>query len=425
MAFVLCFLAFVVCYWMGKRSLKAGLLAVFSVGYVYGIVRANVLSPATHMTFDAAIIGLYGALFLGRVSFARPERARELKIWTSILIVWPLLMMLLPYQPWLISLVGLRGNAFLLPGLLIGAWLVDEDLRGLALGVALLNIFALGFAVLEYFVGVERFFPPSAVTSIVLASRDVAGYSQFRIPSTFITAHAYAGTMAMTLPLLFGLWSQPQIRGLEKLLSLAGISAALLGVLMASTRLHFVIAVVIVLAAVMQRRLSIQKRVMWGGLILALALTALSNERLQRFRSLGDRDHVMERVAGSVNHTFVEILFDFPMGNGLGSGGTSIPYFLQTQLRRPVEMENEYARILLEQGIIGLMMWVAFIFWFFVKGFSLSQDQWYVGRRLAWLSCSAYFASGVIGIGLLTAIPQSFLFLVSIGWVAANPARRR
>ncbi|HYP13715.1 MAG TPA: hypothetical protein VEQ63_07315, partial [Bryobacteraceae bacterium] len=46
-------------YFAARRSLVAGLSAMLAAGYIYGITRANLLSPATHFLFDAALIGLY------------------------------------------------------------------------------------------------------------------------------------------------------------------------------------------------------------------------------------------------------------------------------------------------------------------------------------------------------------------------------
>ena len=78
------------------------------------------------------------------------------------------------------------------------------------------------------------------------------------------------------------------------------------------------------------------------------------DERLQRFRSLQDPGFIAQRIGDSVNLSFIELVRTYPLGNGLGGGGTSVPYFLQDRIRNVVMMENEYARILLELGIPGL-----------------------------------------------------------------------
>ena len=95
-------------------------------------------------------------------------------------------------------------------------------------------------------------------------------------------------------------------------------------------------------------------------------------------------------------------------------------------------MENEYSRILLEQGLPGLVLWGGFIVWIVRRGPRDAGDSWALGRRLLWYGALLGFALGVLGIGLLTAIPQSGLFLLGIGFAAApapadtrGPHRRR
>jgi hypothetical protein len=83
-------------------------------------------------------------------------------------------------------------------------------------------------------------------------------------------------------------------------------------------------------------------------------------------------------------------------------------------------MENEYARIMLEQGIAGLLIWILFILWLLTHRRERRPDAWYLGRRLAWVSCAVYFMIGLTGTGLLTSIPQSGLFLLLVGWVGAR-----
>src|SRR5438034_596409 len=143
LAIVLCVVAFVVTYWAGRRSLVSGLLTALSVGYVYGIVRANVISPYSHFIFDASLVGLYLSQFTVLLSPAHSSGA--LRTWIAILIAWPLLVCLLPFQPFLVSLVGLRGNVFFLPVCLLAVRLETRGLTRLAYGLAALNVFALAF----------------------------------------------------------------------------------------------------------------------------------------------------------------------------------------------------------------------------------------------------------------------------------------
>jgi hypothetical protein len=385
-------------------------------GYFFGIIRANLLTTFTYFIFDGAVLGLY--LSQKNLFFGGGARMQIMRLWAALLIFWPVLLLLMPFQPFLISLVGLRGTALFIPMLLVGGRLESKDLRQVSAGMAVLNVIALAFAIAEYVLGVPRFYPENAATILIYASNDVAG-GFLRLPAIFSTSHLYGGMMTNSLPFLIGSWEYSKTRK-ARLLSLAGVAAAFLGVLMSATRLNFVISVAMIFATVLNGRMTAKRRFMIGVLTVAMAAVALHNERFQRFKSLSDTDYVEERISGSVNRSFFQILLEYPMGNGLGGGGTNIPYFLQGQVRNPIGMENEYARILCEQGIIGLLLWVGFILWFgshyktvFAKG------PWGNCRRLVWCLCVFSLVSGAIGTGMLTAIPMTVMMLLGIGWTAA------
>jgi hypothetical protein len=413
LALIICALAFYLSYLWGRRSLAHGLTIVLASGYFYGILRANLGSPFGHFIFDAAVLGLYFSQSWGQ---SDSKRVNDVRIFTLLLMGWPLLECLLPFQSPLISIVGLRSNAFLLPILLLGTRLTSKDLLRLGYGLAVLNLVVSAFSIAEYFLGIGRFFPLTAYTSLLYESRiDVIGF--LRIPGTFVSSHVYAGTMVSGIPFLFGAWLQSGQSSLRRLLLMAGVAAALLGVLMASTRVNFVAAVIVVGVGLFSGRLGSMKRIGWVLVILAIGYFAFTNQRFGRFKSLADSDMVSERIGGSVNRTFFEILVDYPMGNGLGAGGTSIPYFLQNQVKYPVAMESEYARILLEQGVIGLLLWISFIFWFLSRLFQLEKGEWLTARRMAYAATVCSLGIGLVGIGLLTSVPNSLLTMLSMGWV--------
>lgn len=416
---LLCAIAVFGAYYAGRRSLVAGCLVVAVFGYAYGILRANLISPFSFFIFDAAIIGLYASQFLSppkEGAGTPPDPA--MKLWVTILIGWPLLLVFLPFQPFLVSIVGLRGNMFLLPLLLLGSRLRSNDLYRLAMGFAMLNIFALTIAVAEYFRGIEPFFPYSPVTLIMYNSLDSAHH--YRIPSIFSSAHAYAATLVSTIPFLFGAWTQKFGTRKEKIILLVGLACALFGVLLASTRSNLIMAGLLMAIAILSGKVTPMKRLLIATAVAAVIIAAMSNERFQRYKEL-DSDTVTDRIAGSVNRSFWEILGQYPMGNGLGGGGTSIPYFLASQVNHPIGLENEYSRILLEQGLIGLLMWVGFVLWFLTNRAPFVKDAWATGRKMAWFYAGFGLVSASLGVGLLTSIPSSFLFLLIMGWVASKP----
>src|SRR5687768_305238 len=121
LALLLCGIAFVGAYVAGRRSLVAGIGAVLTAGYFYGITRANVTSTLSHFIFDAAVMGLYLTQLLKPFPPEDLARTRQLRHWTVLLIGWPLLMLLVPLQDPMVQLVGLRANVFFVPFLLLGA----------------------------------------------------------------------------------------------------------------------------------------------------------------------------------------------------------------------------------------------------------------------------------------------------------------
>src|SRR5262249_52328676 len=149
MGYLLCLAAFGGGFLLGRRSLVAGLGAVLTTGYLYGILRANFLDSAAHFIFDAAVVGYYLAALPGLLRPAAGPAGR-LRGWVLLLLGWAGVMFLLPLQHPLIQLVGLRGNAFLVPFLLVGCRLGDENLGPFVLIVAALNSLALAFAAAEY-----------------------------------------------------------------------------------------------------------------------------------------------------------------------------------------------------------------------------------------------------------------------------------
>jgi hypothetical protein len=227
--------------------------------------------------------------------------------------------------------------------------------------------------------------------------------------------------MLVTLPLLFGAWTRALSRA-QRLLSLAGISAAMAGILLSATRTNFALGCGALLVVFFMTRMKPATRLAFVLLVVAAAIASLTNVRFQRFKSLADTDAVVGRIAGSVNRSFWEILMQYPMGNGLGGGGSSMPHFLQAQVRNPIGLENEYSRIACEQGVIGLLLWCAFIGWYVCRGpVAFQKGLWQSGRRLAWCLSLCLLATGLIGIGMLTSIPASALLLLSIGWSATTP----
>jgi hypothetical protein len=420
MALSLCILSFTACLILGYRSLSAGLGGVLTVGYFYGILRANYLNTYAHFIFDCAVLGFYIAQLLPNLSKVRGTAEQGLREWVALLMMWTVAMFLIPIQHPLIQLVGLRGNAFLVPFLLIGGRLRAEDIRCLVLWLAGLNLAALGFAMAEYVVGVPSFFPQNEVTNLIYNSKDLAGNTAYRIPACFANAHAYGGTMVMTLPWLVGVWVQPRTGTWQGYLLVAGAGAALLGSLMAAARVPMVLAAGLLAVITLSGHVRHGYWLAWVLLLAGIGYIASGEERLQRFTTLHDTDAMVERIEGSVNMTFLDLLTLYPLGNGLGGGGTSVPFFLQHLINDPVQMENEYCRIMLEQGVVGLVLWIAFIVRSFSRRPPPPGSAWRLSWWLLWCSCLGCFVLALLGTGLMTSIPQAPLLFLGLGCITSG-----
>jgi hypothetical protein len=225
--------------------------------------------------------------------------------------------------------------------------------------------------------------------------------------------------MVITIVLIAASWVQRHHGKWQPRLLGAALLISMLGVFMSATRLNALMLFALVVTTVFIGRVPAAYRFRWLILLGLLAYLVGGDERLQRFRTLQDSEFLADRIAGSVNLSFVELVRQYPLGNGLGGGGTSVPYFLQDRIRNPVIMENEYARILLELGLPGLVMWTLFIGWVFTRRKIHRDDMFHFGRRLAFVACACSFATGLIGLGLFTSVPTTSVVLLLTGWIVS------
>lgn len=397
------------------RSLGLGLVAVFAVGYFNGVVRANYLGVFTTFLFDAAVFGLYLGFLLGhagaRAGYGPGGR------FALLLIGWPVLLALIPVNDLLIQMVALRAAVWFLPVVLLASRLTGADLGVIARGLTVLNLCALAGGLYVYQNGVEALYPQNAVTQIIYMSKDVGGFEFHRIPSTFLSAHAYGGAMLFSLPFLLDRLFGPGVRWPDRSLAAAGVVAAAAGILMCAARQPVVLFAMAAVVAWTCTRFHPTVGLVAAGLFAAGLIAAGADDRLQRATTLDDPGVVTERVRGSANESFLELLADYPLGAGMGSAaGTSIPYFLADRAPAAVGLENEYSHILVDQGWIGLVAWLAFLGWLFGRPPAPRLDaRWGLGVVLMYALVLVTWATAFIGAGTLTSVPGAVLLLTQMG----------
>ena len=418
-------LAFAAAYLGTTRSLGWGLVAVLAVGYFNGVIRANFLSVFTTFMFDSAVLGLYVAFFFGRGRQAVGVWSGPAGQFVVFLIAWPTLLTLLPVNSFLIQLVALRATVWYLPVLLIATRLTAADLSIIARGLGVLNLVALAGGLYVYFNGVEALYPQNAVTGIIYMSRDVGDFEYHRVPSFFLNAHGYGGTMLFTLPLLLGQLFGARVSSSDRLLAAAGVAAAVAGLLLCAARSPLVVFAIAGLILWVCSRFSLVVGVGAVGIVAAGVALAATNERLQRAANLEDTEAVSERIRGSANEQFFELVGKYPGGAGMGSSvGTSIPYFLADLAPESIGLENEYSRILVDQGWVGLVGWLAFLVWLLVRPpprrFAV---PWQLGAMMMYALVLTNWATAFLGAGTLSSVPGAVLLLFQMGVLVAVRGR--
>ena len=415
---LLCILAFLSCIAFSGANWRYGMCALMAWGYFFGILKAHYVASWGHFIFDAATVGFYAGILLNWPGLEERQKWQKLKPWVILMVAWPLLMALLPIQHYLVQLVGLRGNIFWIPMLLVGCMLDALGRSLLSYTLAILNMVAFGFALGEYTLGVEAFVPNNEVTQIVHLSADIAG-GHLRIPSIFANSHSYSLCMVGTIPWILGeLLNKQKIgrgRASSTLILVTGLLAALLGIFIAGPRQPVVILILLILLTVFSGRVNLSFVVLTVLVGTIVAYFVSQDERMQRFTELQDIDMVTNRMSMSMNMGFFEVLLDYPMGNGMGAGGTSLPYFIQQLLPSSVIMENEYARILLEQGLPGLLFFLAFVAWFVTRPIH-KDDPARMSKTLLWFITAITFSTAFIGIGMMSSIPGTAMMLLGLGY---------
>jgi hypothetical protein len=423
-------LAFALVFVVAQRSLSLGLLAAIGVGYFSGIVRANFQSIATTFFFDAGIAGLYASILFGHTAMLKKAIMSPGGQFMLLLVGWPLFLTMVPVNHFFVQLIALRGSVWLLPIAIIATRFKKKDLFLLARGFAVLNIIAFGVGTYISINGVETLYPRNEVTRIIYNSKDVrssdSSDTSYRVPSVFLSAHAYGNTMVLTIPILMGAVAYRRRGVIERGLLVAGVVAAIFGILYCAARQPMWVLGLILVVTWFQTGLS-PKVGIFLALLAGIGLySAAKSERFQRGFSTttspdGDRSYTFNRVYSSLNYDALDTFFKYPMGAGMGSSvGTSLPYFLSHVQPETIGHENEYSRIQVDQGWIGLSLWLAYILWsHFPRPKTLDRDMDFP-LRMIHSTTGLFWATAFIGVGLLSSIPASAIMLLNMGFMVGQ-----
>jgi hypothetical protein len=399
------------------RSLGWGFLAVITIGYFNGVIRANYLGVFTTFMFDSGVLGLYLGFLIRKSHREKGVVLGPAARFVVFLIAWPVFLCFIPVNHFLIQCVALRATVWFLPVLLLATRLTTGDLALLARGLAMLNLVALAAGVYVYLYGVEALYPHNAITELIYRSHDVGEAGYHRIPASFLSAHAYGFTMLATLPFLLDRCVGVRVRLVDRWLAAAGVVAAAGGLLMCGARSPFVALALSSAIALLLTRFSFKIAFVLAVLVGVGFAVARDNERFQRARTLGDVERVTGRVSNSVNLGVLDLVFGYPFGAGMGTAvGNSVPFFLRDLAPEQIGAENEYCRIMIDQGWFGVAGWLLFVGWLCARPPSARPPgPWRLGVVFMYSLIVAQWTTAFIGNGLLAAIPGAFLMLTEMG----------
>jgi len=223
--------------------------------------------------------------------------------------------------------------------------------------------------------------------------------------------------MLLTLPFLLDRLAGVKVGLLDRWLASAGVVAAAGGLLMCGARSPIAILTVALAVFWLLSRFSLKLGLVVAVLVGGGFMVAGQDERLQRGISLADTATLSDRVTISANESFLELLVRYPLGAGLGSAvGTSIPFFLADLAPEQIGMENEYSRILVDQGWFGLGGWLALLGCLYGRPpLARPPAHWRLGVVFMYSLTLAFWMTAFIGTGILTSIPGTFLLLTQMG----------
>ena len=245
----------------------------------------------------------------------------------------------------------------------------------------------------------------------------------YRIPSTFVSSHAYGGMMVSLLPLL--------VLNLERgrrwmPVAFLALLGATLGVFVSAcpipgdwnggrrARARDVRVGEPADPGYRRggRRSAASHR---PGSIAVAALRDTVGHRVRRGKGSKQRQCWILRGMRS----------NIPLGLGLGSAvGTSIPYFLEGIARPQYGMENEFARIALEEGVLGVVLWCSFVAWVLLIDPGSTGSLAVRSKLGVWACCVVAWSQAAVGTGLLASVPGTMILFVYMGLLVAQPERR-
>lgn len=410
-----------------KVSLPAQLfLAVFAIVLFEGAIRKWLLGSATIplmalrdlMVFSGVLWGIYKKRF-------RFDRLQEsiLLAWTTLVVVWTLLQVILEIQPAVVAVIGLRGwLLYLWFALLCFRCLSYQDLG------RILVIILYTLPPMSALVVFQHFMPPGHPINVQpdtpVGEVFTVAMGVVRTTGTFSFTAGYAQYLAFVTPLVLAVVAQPSLCGLW--LRYSAFFSYFLGVAVSGSRgaIAFSVLMIIMFGYGLLRKggKGLAQLIVIALLVLPLAaavpvfLRSAIDATSTRFEQASEAEDVTARVIHMViGSPSAWSNFSF-LGHGVGLGSNAALKFIPDVQKVFLLGENEMERVIGEGGFLGLLF-------VFAKIIVVFFGIWFSHRRIKqdlvpWLFWCFLFPQLLFSstVGQITINAFTFLGL-GVGWV--------
>src|SRR5207244_7493867 len=110
LSILICIVAFIGTFVLTRRSLVWGMAACVGFGYVFGVLRANILDTFSFLMWDASVLGLYAGYFSVQRTPEEIARTASLRLRVGVLILCLVGLSLVRFLFSLIHFVCFRGS---------------------------------------------------------------------------------------------------------------------------------------------------------------------------------------------------------------------------------------------------------------------------------------------------------------------------
>ena len=322
----------------------------------------------------------------------------------------------LSIEPFATKVVSL--HIFALSCFFLTALSVVDSAARLRRIVAVLTVFGFAYA---FFAIIQSVLSPDKIYGIY---KPAAG-----VPfGSFVNRHDFAAIIEMTIALPLGLLFTGALRADKRLLY--GVAIALMGaaMLLSGSRggLVALVAEIILLVILTSRAKGKKNLVLKAALSIVLVLAAVGgavfvggDTSLTRFSETASSDDVTSSRAQIWGVTLNVIANNLPFGAGLGAFPQAYTQFDPAGGYERVEQShNDYLQVLADAGIVGAVIGLLFLFWFFREGIknAVVTNMFRRGAAVgAFAGCFAILVHSLFDFVLhITAVSVMFLTLMSI-----------